>query len=191
MDDQAIGRNIRAARHHQGISLADLAQGAELTKGALSKIENGATSPPISTLMRIADALEVAIGSFFEQPETPPRVTVTRKDDGRIITRDGTQFGYAYEALALEMPRKLAEPFVLTIQPDDPPGEFRHGGDEFLYMIQGRMDVTIGDVAYRVSPGDSIYFDPQISHSFKVLGKKPAKFLCLFIHDRKQKANPR
>jgi quercetin dioxygenase-like cupin family protein len=89
------------------------------------------------------------------------------------------------------MPRKLAEPFVLTIQPDDPPGEFRHGGDEFLYMIQGRMDVTIGDEAYRVSPGDSIYFDPQLSHSFKVLGKKPAKFLCLFIHDRKQKANPR
>ncbi|MBL4702187.1 MAG: cupin domain-containing protein [Phycisphaeraceae bacterium] len=184
--ESQIGGNIRALRHDRGLSLAELAGKAELTKGALSKIENATTSPPIATLMRIANALDVSIAAFFEQPQAPQRVAITRKNEGHIITRDGTKFGYAYEALALDMPRKLAEPFILTIEPDDPPGEFKHGGDEFLYMIQGRMRITIGDKAHTIGSGDSVYFDPQLTHSFKVLGKRPAKFLCLFLHEHKK-----
>jgi transcriptional regulator with XRE-family HTH domain len=182
MDDATVGMNIRQLRQADGSSLAELAKRADLTKSALSKIENGKASPPIATLMRIADALEVNIADFFRQEPSPPQAVYTTKGRGRVITRDGTAFGYAYEALALDYPRKLAEPFVLTINPDDPPGDFRHGGEEFMYMLAGRMNVTVGEQKFTMRPGDSLYFDPNQTHSFAVIGKQAARFLCVFVH---------
>ena len=182
MDDFTVGANIRGLRQAAQLSLASLAQRADLTKSALSKIENGKASPPIATLMRIADALNLSIADFFQEEAALPKAIHTPKGAGRVITRDGTAFGYAYEALALDYPHKLAEPFVLTIKPDDPPGDFRHGGEEFMYMLNGKMKVTVGQQTFAMQPGDSLYFDPDQTHSFKVLGKRRARFLCVFVH---------
>ena len=165
------------------MSLVELAAQSQLTKGALSKIETGVTSPPISTLMRIADALDVAIADFFVDPNTHPRVVVTRKGEGTI--HENSRVGYSYEALAMEMRSKFAEPFVLTIRPEDPDNQFRHEGEEFVYMLSGQMDMTIDERTYKIAPGDSVYFDSGQLHSFRVRGKRPARFLCLFVHDKR------
>lgn len=183
MDERVLGANIRAMRERAGLTVTALAQRAELTKGGLSKIETGRASPPISTLMRIADALGVPLASFFEEPETDPPFVLTRKGQGRIITRDGTRFGYSYEALALEMRHKRIEPFLLTIRPGDPPGSFRHGGQEFIYMLAGRLQFTVGSHTMVLRPGDSLYFDPTLPHSTRVMGKRSARFLCVFVQE--------
>jgi quercetin dioxygenase-like cupin family protein len=133
--------------------------------------------------MRIASALDVALGELFVEPDARPAYVLTRAGEGRILTRDGSRYGYAYEALALDMPNKGIEPFLLTIQPDDPVGRFQHGGQEFIYVLAGKIEFTVGDARLTLGPGDSLYFDPTHVHTTRVLGKKPARFLCTFVQD--------
>ncbi|MFA9480280.1 helix-turn-helix domain-containing protein [Phycisphaerales bacterium AB-hyl4] len=183
MDERIIGSNIRTLREHAGLTLTALAAEADLSKSTLSKIETGQVSAPISTLLRIAEALHLPLAEFFSEPGVDPPYVLTRKGAGPIITRDGSRFGYAYEALAPEMPRKRAEPFLLTIQPGDPVGEFRHGGQEFIYMLAGRLAFTVGNDELVLRPGDALYFNPRQVHTTRVVSKTPARFLCLFIQD--------
>ena len=187
MNEQAIGENIRTLREAAGLTLTAAAEKAALTKSALSKIETGQTSPPIATLLRIAGALGVSIVQFFNEEQKDPSFVLTRKDKGNILTRDGSQFGYSYEALCLAKRNTGAEPFLLEIKPGDPAGTFHHDGQEFIYMLSGRMGVTIGSEQMTLDPGDSLYFDSHIEHSTKVIGKKPAKFLCVFVNTNGRK----
>jgi transcriptional regulator with XRE-family HTH domain len=181
MDERSIGENIRAMREAVGITLTAAAKKAALTKSALSKIETGQSSPPIATLLRIAGALNVSLVDFFTAEKTHLTYVLTRKGDGRIISRDGSRFGYSYEALGLEKSDKIAEPFLLTIKPDDPEGSFHHEGQEFIYMLSGQMSFTINTEKLILRAGDSLYFDSTNVHRTRVVGKRPAKFICVFI----------
>jgi len=183
MNEQTIGRNIRQLRQRAGMTLTALAKKARMTKSSLSKIETGRTSSPISTLLRIAETLDVTISEFFAGEKTTPPFILTRKGQGQIISRDGSQWGYAYEALALKLKQKIGEPFLLTIQPGDPKGQFQHGGQEFIYMLSGRMEFSVGGAVLKLTPGDSLYFDPTCLHTTKVTGKHPATFLCMFMRN--------
>jgi len=191
LNEKAIGDNIRTLRGNSKLTVTELARRVGLDKSTLSKIERGNTSPPISTLIRIAEALGVALSEFFVDPGLKPRFAFTRKGEGRIITRDGTRHGYSYEALALDMSGKRADPFLLTIQPGDPPGHFQHGGDEFIYMLSGKMEFTIGEQKFMMRAGDSIYFDGTQKHMTRIIGKQPARFICNFILDRPREMQSR
>lgn len=184
MDEKTIASNIRAIREQAGLTVTAAAERANLTKGTLSKIEKAQVSPPISTLVRIAGALNVELASFFTQPDQRPAAIFTRHNQGRIITRDGSRFGYAYEALALDMPGKSAEPFVLTIALGDPAGHFQHQGQEFIYMLAGSLEFTVGDECFTLRKGDSLYFDATTPHATSVISKQPARFICIFIDDQ-------
>ena len=186
MDERTIGENIRALRGNATLTVTELARRAGLDKSTLSKIERGSTSPPISTLIRISQALGCALAEFFVDPNSKPRFVFTRKGKGQIISRDGTRHGYSYEALALNMRGKRAEPFLLTIKPGDPTGHFQHGGDEFIYMLSGKMEFTIGEQNFVMRAGDSIYFDGTQKHMTRIIGKQPVRFICNFILDRPQ-----
>ncbi len=183
MDQQTIGANIRQLRTQARQSLTDLARVAGMTKGSLSKIETGSISAPISTLMRLADAMGVRLAEFFAEPDNQAAYVLTRRGKGRLISRDGSRFGYSYEALAVGMPAKLAEPFVLTIRPGDPAGRFQHGGQEFIYMLSGALEVSVAGERITLQVGDSLYFNPTASHATQVVGTVPARFLCVFIQD--------
>jgi transcriptional regulator with XRE-family HTH domain len=181
MNEQTIGEQIRRLRQRSGLTLTALARDAGLTKSALSKIETGQISSPVSTLLRIAAALEVTISEFFVEAETNPPFALTRKGQGRLIARDGSQWGYSHEALAAAMRHKIGEPFLLTIKPGDPKGRFQHDGQEFIYMLSGRMEFSVGDNHFQLHPGDSLYFDPNHVHTTRVYGKQPARFVCIFM----------
>ena len=184
MDEQNVGNNIRKLRTQAGFTLTSIAKKADLTKSTLSKIETGQTSPPISTLIRIARAMNVPIVDFFADKDKQPTYVLTRKGQGQIVIQNGSQFGYSYEALALKKQHKYVEPFLLTINPDDPPGQFHHNGQEFIYMLSGSIDFTIGDNQFRLKTGDSLFFDSSCPHKTKIVGKKAAKFLCIFIQEK-------
>jgi len=183
MDEKTLGANIRSCRERSGATLTALAQRAGLTKSALSKIETGKGSPPISTLLRIAEALGAPLAEMFAEPEASIPYVLTRRGEGRVIIGDGSRFGYSYEALALDMPRKVFEPFLLTIRPGDPQGVFQHAGQEFIHMLSGELEFTIAGQKLRLRQGDSLYLDPSLEHRTRVVGKRPARFLCLFTQD--------
>jgi len=183
MNEQIIAKRIRKIRLARGLTLTEAAKRSELTKSALSKIETAQISPPISTMIRIAKALGVALLEFFIDEDNTPVCVYTPKNARQVVNQEGSNFGYRYEALALNKRNKYVEPFILTIEPGDPPGEFYHKGQEFIYMLEGAMEFTVGDNTYRLKPGDSIYFDSEIKHKTQVIGKKTVKFVAVFIQD--------
>jgi transcriptional regulator with XRE-family HTH domain len=181
MEQQKIANRIRKLRREAGLTLTGAAEKADLNKATLSKIETGQISPPIATLLRIAKVLRVSITDFFVDDEPQPVYVLTRKNHGSLVSQEGSKLGYNYEALALEKLGKAVEPFLLTIAPTDPPGKFHHLGQEFIYMLSGRMEFTIDDEPLVLRPGDSLYFDSNHVHKTRILGKLPAKFICVFI----------
>lgn len=183
MDAKAISRNIRQIRLRCKQTLDAAAKKAGLTKGALSKIETGQISPPISTLIRIAQALKVPVVEFFVEEERQPSFVLTRKNKGQIVSRDGSAFGYTYEALALSKRDKYVEPFILTISPDDPPGEFHHSGQEFIFMLCGTMEVSVCGEKIKLRSGDSFYFDSVNPHKLRAVGKRDVRFVCVFVQN--------
>ena len=159
MNERDMGQRIRKLRQKSGLTLTAEAKRAELTKGTLSKIETGQISPPIATLMRVAKALNVSITDFFIDADPQPAYVLTRRNQGTPVSHNGSQFGYSYEALALEKRGKAVEPFVLTINPTDPPGEFHHRG----------ISITISKLGcYRDSS--------LVAHNLEVAGDKNSKF---------------
>jgi len=183
MNEKIIGDNIRQWRLKKGLTLTETATKAGLTKSTLSKIETGLISPPISTVLRIGDALGVSLADFFIEPAKARNYVLTRKGQGVPIIRDGSKFGYSYEALALEMSGKKAEPFILTVKPGNPTTVFQHGGDEFMFVLSGKMEMTIGGEKLLLNPGDSIYFNPRLPHAARAIGKQPVRYLDLFMQD--------
>jgi len=183
MEERQIGSNIRALRTSAGLTVAALATKAGVTKSTISKIETGKISTPISTLVRVASGLNVPLARLFLEPQIDPAYVLTRAGKGTQITRDGSKFGYSYAALALAMRQKPIEPFVLSIEPSDPIGKFQHGGQEFIFMLSGTLEITVGGETLRLDRGDSLYFDPTLVHTTRAIGKSVAKFLCVFVLD--------
>lgn len=181
MNEQTIGHTIRALRTARGLSLTEVARRAGLSKGALSKVETAQISSPISTLLAIAGALDVHLSRFFIEPEERPPYVVTRRGKAPVLSRGGSQYGYSYQALALNMPDKIAEPFLLTVKPGDKRGVFKHEGQEFIYMLSGRMRMRLGEDEVVLASGDALYFDPTLEHTCEALDRRVARFLCCFF----------
>lgn len=180
VNEHIIGTKIRQLRTAAGLTLTAVAELSNLTKSTVSKIETGQVSAPISTYIRIAEALGVQLADFFTESATSPPYVLTRKGNGHVISRDGSRFGYSYEALGLEMRDKHFEPFLLKIHPGDESATFQHPGQEFIYVLTGKIEFTIGSETLKLSPGDSLFFDPMNEHRVQVLGNRPATFLAFF-----------
>jgi transcriptional regulator with XRE-family HTH domain len=163
--ESEIGKNIKAHRLSQKLTVQALSEKAGITKGYLSKVENSEKAPPVSTLIVIAKALGVTISHLLGEQEAPARCSLVKQDERRLMARDGTVFGYSYETLAHRHLNKKMEPYILTIPAkcEDRP-MFQHEGEEMLLVIEGTMRFLHGEDEYIVETGDCIYFDSGVPH---------------------------
>lgn len=175
-----IGKRIKAFRTRKRITLEQLARQAGFTKGYLSKVEKSKKSPPVSTLGILARALGVTISALLGEEAPRTSLCLVRKNERPLISRDGTAFGYSYEAMAYKYPNKIMEPFLLTL-PVKPKKRtvYQHEGEEILFVIQGTMKFTHGNEEYIVNEGDSIYFDSSLPHFGESIGPEEVK--CFMV----------
>jgi transcriptional regulator with XRE-family HTH domain len=175
-----IGKRIKAFRTQKRITLEQLAAQAGFTKGYLSKVETSKKSPPVSTLGNIARALGVTISALLGEESPRTSFCLVRKNERPLIARDGTAFGYSYEAMAYKYPNKIMEPFLLTL-PANPKKRtvYQHEGEEILFVIQGTMKFLHGGEEYIVNEGDSIYFDSSLPHFGESIGPEEVK--CFMV----------
>jgi transcriptional regulator with XRE-family HTH domain len=175
-----IGRRINALRTAKGITLEQLAQKTGFTKGYLSKVEKSKKAPPVSTLGNIARAFNTTISALLGEESRRASLSLVRKDEAPLIARDGTAFGYAYEAMAYKYPHKAMEPFILTL-PLKPKKRtvYQHEGEEILFVIQGTMKFLHGSETIIVNTGDCIYFDSGIPHFGETIGAPEVK--CFMV----------
>lgn len=184
--EKYIGAEIRKRRRRHDMTVLELAQRAGLSQGMLSKIENGQTSPSLSTLAALADALGVPISTLFSQMDQSRDVTFVPKDQGLEIDRRGTRAGHIYRLLGHGIGGPVAvEPYMITLhEGSDTFAEFQHEGVEFIHMLEGEIVYRHGASTFRLTPGDSLFFDAVAPHGPAELIKLPARYLSIISYAR-------
>jgi transcriptional regulator with XRE-family HTH domain len=189
-EDSQLGEHLKDLRAARGMTLDRLATATGLTKSYLSKIQNSRKLPPIATLSRIASALGTGIGSFFgDILEAREGASVVRSNERLPVVRGGTAFGYDYVSLAHKRLSKSMEPFVFTFPSKiDTHVFFDHGGEEFVFILSGKVIFQVGDERWTLEEGDGIYFDAAIPHrGWSVRGDAKA---LVVVHAAEPKAPP-
>ncbi|MEM7441240.1 MAG: helix-turn-helix domain-containing protein [Pseudomonadota bacterium] len=182
----AIGREVRTYRKQQEMTVADLADRTGLSMGMLSKIENGNTSPSLTTLQIIADALSVQITAFFKRYEEAREAAHIKNGEALEIERAGTRAGHQYQLLGhlgSNATGVLMEPYLITLSDkSDVFPIFQHDGIELLYMLEGEVLYRHAGKHYLLQPGDSLLFDADAPHGPDELIKLPARFLSIICY---------
>jgi len=153
---------LRRLRTRRGLSIRSLAELSELNVNTLSLIENGKTSPSVSTLQQLANALGVSIKAFFEV-DSPVSGIVFQKTGHRL------RADFAHGTLA-DLGAGLSlgggTPFLVTMKPgaDSGPDPIVHTGTEFVYCLGGSLNYIIDSQNYLLEPGDSLLFEAHLPH---------------------------
>ena len=183
--EQAIGREVRILRQKHGMTVTELAAIANLSPGMLSKIENGLTSPSLSTLQGLAGSLNVPVASLLRSHEERHEATFVPSGEGLRIKRRGTRSGHEYQLLGPGFSNKMGvEPYHITLNDkSEVYPSFQHEGIEFIHILQGKMVYGHGVDTFVMEPGDSLFFDAQAAHGPHELIITPIKFICLIVYE--------
>ena len=165
-----VGRRIARERAVRGLSIEDLAQRARVSTGLLSQIERGIGNPSLSTLLGLAAALEVPLGSFFDGASPDSDMVVRPATRKRLVL--GNQ-DLVYELLVPDLQGSLS---MLRIEL--PPGfcnadkPFSHSGEEAELVLEGQLEAHIGERTFLLHAGDSIRFNCAIPHWFRTFQER-------------------
>ncbi|WP_113912001.1 helix-turn-helix domain-containing protein [Roseovarius dicentrarchi] len=182
----AIGRELRAHRRKQEITVAELSNRTGLSIGMLSKIENGNTSPSLTTLQTLANALRVPITGFFRRFEETREFMHTKSGEGVEMERAGTRAGHQYNLLGhigSNGSGVIVEPYLITLtHMSDMFPTFQHGGIETIYMLEGAVEYRHGDSVVLLQPGDTLFFDADAPHGPERLVTLPCRYLSIISY---------
>lgn len=175
--DDMIGERLRRLRKEKGLSIRSLANRCGISANTLSLIENDRTSPSLHTLGLLTNGLEIPLIALFEADEVKPAL-IYQKDGQRPQVRfaSGT-----LENLGEGVRPLGAEPILVTLDVDQAEAsDISHNGREFIYCLEGLISCFIKGVEYRLSPGDSLYFEARAPHHWKNNLTLPSRLLVLF-----------
>jgi len=158
-----IGDRIKLLRTNQKRTLQEIAEASELSRSMISKIENNKTVPSVATLVKIALALGTNISSLLENNGLLNASNTTREKALANLTP--TDKGYSIYPYGSEYHEKKMQPFLFVAKKGQvKPHEVSHEGEEFIYVIHGKMKMQIGEVEYLLNTGDSLYFNCLQKH---------------------------
>ena len=183
--DRYLGNVIRELRLKENLTIAEVAAQAGISRGMVSKIENGQVSTSLETLSKIAQALGVSLAHLFRHYNMPSGgAQLVKSGEGMEVVRRGTRRGHTYHLLAYDQgPKKTFEPFLITM---DDASEvfptFEHPGSEFIHMLQGRIEYRHGRHTYMLERGDSLTFRGDIPHGPERLLELPIHFLSIIFY---------
>lgn len=172
-----VAARIRELRELSGISPESMAAELGLGRAEYLDLESGQVDISVGLLSRIAARCKVELATLITGEE--PRLhlfTLTRRGRGASVERKAE---YQYSALAANFLRKRAAPFLVTALPGMPAHPDVHPGQEFIYLLEGRLRVQVGEHALELEEGDSLYFDATAPHAATALDGRPARFLAV------------
>ena len=180
-----IGNKVRELRRNTKFTLQDLAAKTGLSKPFLSQIENNRVIPPVTTLLKLARGLNVHLSFFFDEEPNDEKVSITRHGERVRIERrphqEKGEVGYTYISLETKRAGKNMEPYLVEfpIQDSREMVFMTHDGEEFLYVTEGCVEFRTIDRVEVLEPGDSIYIESDLSHSFRCVDGHPAKAIAV------------
>jgi transcriptional regulator with XRE-family HTH domain len=166
-----LGQKIKKARKDKGLTLVEVAKSAECSPSFISGVERGKVSPSITTLKRIANALDMHIVDFFMPASSSTEPVVTRESDRVEISMN--RWKAKVNLLVRSTAGKRMSPFYTVIQPGGGAvGQYSHEGEEFGIVLKGELEINLNDTIYKVRQGESFYYSSQIPHSWINPGRK-------------------
>jgi transcriptional regulator with XRE-family HTH domain len=172
-----VGRQLRKLRTESGLSIRLLAENSGLNVNTLSLIENGKTSPSVSTLQQLAAALNVPITAFFETDI--PKNSISYLKDGQ---RPKGAFSHGtLEDLGAGLTLHGGQPLLVNLEPnaDSGPTPIVHTGHEFVFCLEGHLSYTIEDRTYLLEPNDSLLFEAHLPHRWQNIGETRSRSLLV------------
>ena len=177
-----IGERLKGLRDVLDSPAEEIANLCGITLEQYEKMENGESELSVANLQKIAKEYNVSLDVllFGEEPHMSTYF-LTRKGQGMSIER---RKAYKYQSLASGFRGRKADPFIVTVEPkpaDAPKERNSHNGQEFNMVLEGSMELTIGQKAVILNEGDSIYFDATQPHGMRALNDGPVKFLAIIF----------
>jgi len=168
-----VGKKIRKERLKKKISLDRVANETGLSIDYIKAVESGKKIPPVGALLQIARAMEIDSGFFLKEQETSLR--------RRIKAYTKRTENYAYTTLTPGAENKHLKAFKVSItaMTDHKGVGYQHEGEEFIYLLTGKVEVIVGDHVNKLDAGDSLHFNSGIRHMLKNIGEEKAELLVV------------
>lgn len=182
-----VGSKIKSIRETQKLSLEEIAERSGLSKDQIIAIENNENLPSLGPLIKIARALGVRLGTFMDDNDAIGPVVCRAKDreaETSISFSNGTTDArkhMEYHPLAKQKAGRHMEPFIVDIQPCEEKKfiSSAHEGEEFIFVMQGEIEIDYGKEKYTLKEGDSIYYDSIVKHHIHGAEGKAAKIMAV------------
>lgn len=180
----SIGAKIKELRLQGDHQLESVAQLLNMSETNLADIEAGKVSPPLGSIVKLANIFNVTVGEIFGDNADSP-FCIVRKEARTAVSRfesgETKTYGYSYEGLGQQKKDRKMEPFLVTLIPEEVHKieQSEHIGEEFLFVLEGRVRVTLSDHTDVLGPGDSIYYDSTLPHIVACDGENPATILAV------------
>lgn len=174
-----LGERFRQIRQSRGFTLATLSEKSSVSLNTLSLIENGKTSPSVSTLQQVARAMRISIVDFFQKPSLEKKIIFTPVDQGPKINL----LCHQLEHLGKNYIHSAVQPFKTIIPPHTGSGseEISHSGHEFVFCLSGEVEYFVSGQSYKLQTGSSLLFFSQLPHKWKNQSENEASLLLIFI----------
>jgi transcriptional regulator with XRE-family HTH domain len=172
-ENESIGKKIKKARTQKKIKYDQLANETGFSVDYLKKIESGKQIPPVGALLQISRALELDSGYLLREQE------VSARSRAKAFTKRTEN--YAYTTLTPSAENKHLKAFKVTVDAlkDHKGVGYQHEGEEFVYVLDGHMEIIVGDHTNRLKKGDALHFNSGIRHQMRNVGKKKAEMLVV------------
>lgn len=162
-----VGKRIKKLREEKGISIEDLSSLTGFTKDRLEDIENGTVQPQLGTVMKLSRALDSAVGRLVSGMGNR-LYSITRKNERKTISRSSSKTSkkniYSYMSLAPEVQGRHMEALIVQLERSEEKEVSIHDGEEFVFVLEGTVNLTIKSESYDLEPGDSAYYLSTTEH---------------------------
>jgi transcriptional regulator with XRE-family HTH domain len=190
ISEKRLGERIKQLRLKKSMGLVELGRHTGLSASFLSQLETGRVVPTLRNLARIALVFSKDLSYFFE-PEPKTLFRVQRGKDRIRLPQSGTDDpAYYFESLGYLIPDRQLDPYFAEFLPNVTPRRaHQHPGCEFLYVLEGELDISHGEHKHRLGAGDAVYFDANTPHSYANAASDPAKALIVTLQGNAASAN--
>ena len=186
-NNTVVGSKIKSIRESKGLSLEEIAERSGLSLEQITSIETDQNLPSLGPLIKIARALGVRLGTFMDDNDALGPIVTRAKDreaDKSIsFSNDATDARkhMEYHPLAQHKAGRHMEPFIIDINPENTLNYqlSAHEGEEFIYVMEGQIELEYGKEKYLLDEGDSIYYDSIVKHHLHGAPGKSAKILAV------------
>ncbi len=185
--EKRIGERIKRLRLKRSMGLVELGRQTGLSASFLSQLETGRVVPTLRNLARVSMVFGKDLNYFFEA-EPQPVFRIHRKRERTRLPQSGVDDPtYYFESLGFMVPDRQLDPYVAEFLPNRKANEVRphvHPGAEFLYVLEGELEIRHADKVYTLEVGDGVYFDASSPHAYRCAGAEPAKVIIVTMHQQ-------